>query len=558
MYEAFFGLTRPPFRATPSLEGYFPGEQYEQCLQTLGRVIQRGEGPAAIIASPGLGKSVLGLRLADDFRDSHSVVLLSSSQLCTRRALLQCLLFELDMPFRGLTEGELRLSLIDRLQGGRQTGGDDQGLLLIVDEAQTLPLKLLEELRMMTNLLVAGRSRVALVLLGSLRLEEHLGNPQLESLNQRLAARVYLHPLSAAETKRYIAHKIELSGAVCDAVIAPGAIETIYRATDGIPRLIDQTLDQALRLAAQAGRRPVTVELVERAWSDLQQLPIAWQPEATSALAAGGIEFGPLDDGGLEDDFADMPQPATQVPATESWSEVSVDTRLPTRDLSAIELPAAEFPSIESPAIDSPAIESPAIESQAMDNRREPAPATAPRTVEQSRVEPSLFPWMGDLLADRAERQLAKELEDTRSPKHDTPLPNALREIADPFGSDFDEEFVLDGSQQRWVVEADSGSGTESDLLGTLEAHLRSDELVVDDDSHPDQLVEEAPFPTLASSQAATSRSAGGWPGDDRDLLVIEEEVVDPMPVGSDAELPVDFADEANQAYLQLFSRLRQ
>jgi type II secretory pathway predicted ATPase ExeA len=510
MYEAFFGFSRPPFLATPSLEGYFPGEQYEQCLETLGRVIQRGEGPAAIIASPGLGKSLLGLRLADDFRDSHSVVLLSSSQLCTRRALLQCLLFELDMPFRGLSEGELRLSLIDRLQGIGHTRGEDQGLLLIVDEAQTLPLKLLEELRMMTNLVVSGRSRVALVLLGSLRLEEHLGNPQLESLNQRIAARVYLHPLSGSETKRYVAHKIELAGARWESVIADGAIDTLYRATDGIPRLIDQTLDHALLLAARESQRPVTVDLIERAWSDLQQLPIAWHPESLATSNTAGIEFGPLDEGGIEDEFRDVPQVPVPPAATEAW---------PT-----------------------------ATESHQR-------PAESPKRPE---VEPALFPWMGDVLAERAERQLEMELDGSGSPDVDQPLPNALREIADPFGSDFDEEFVLDGSPQRWFVEGDSTPGLAGELIGSLDEGLQSEQLFTDARGAASDQTLPLPAPGGEGFPNFASKSAGGWPGDDRDLLVIEEEVVDPTPIEPQEELPVDFADEANQAYLQLFSRLRQ
>jgi hypothetical protein len=68
----------------------------------------------------------------------------------------------------------------------------------------------------------------------------------------------------------------------------------------------------------------------------------------------------------------------------------------------------------------------------------------------------------------------------------------------------------------------------------------------------------QPPLSAESRFPAPTCKSAGGWPGDDRDLLVIEEEVVDPMPIESDSELPVDFAEEANQAYLQLFSRLRQ
>ncbi|MFN9916157.1 MAG: AAA family ATPase, partial [Pirellulaceae bacterium] len=98
----------------------------------------------------GLRKSMVCLRVGDTFRRAYEVVLLSSSQICSRRALLQNLLFELRMPYRDMNEGELRLSLLDRLQPSHENPTD--GLVLIVDEAQTLSIKLLEELRMITNL----------------------------------------------------------------------------------------------------------------------------------------------------------------------------------------------------------------------------------------------------------------------------------------------------------------------------------------------------------------------------------------------------------------------
>ncbi len=132
----------------------------------------------------GTGKSLLGLRIADSWRKNFEVILLSSSKFCTRRALLQCLLFELRMPYRDLSEGELRLSLQERLQLSMENPSD--GLILIVDEAQSLNLKLLEELRMLTNLARDGQPRVRLILIGTPRLDELLGHSRMESLNQDL------------------------------------------------------------------------------------------------------------------------------------------------------------------------------------------------------------------------------------------------------------------------------------------------------------------------------------------------------------------------------------
>jgi len=241
------------------------------------------------------------LRVADAFRRSFEVVVLASSQLCSRRALLQSLLFELRMPYRDLTEGELRLSLLERLQPSNDNPTD--GLVLIVDEAQSLAPKLLEELRLITNLTRDGVPRVRLILCGTTRLEEMLGHPQMESLNQRLAARCYLGPLNTQETIRYLTFKIELCGAPISAVITDEAMRLVHRATDGVPRLIDQVVDSAIRIAADLKQRPISASIIEAAWARSQQLPLPWSDNAQSlATASPSIEYGLLEDD-TEQDF---------------------------------------------------------------------------------------------------------------------------------------------------------------------------------------------------------------------------------------------------------------
>ena len=301
MHETYFGLRKRPFLATPTLDRYCPIECQESAYATSVRVIQRAEGPVSIVGGTGLGKSMVCLRIADAFRRSYEVIVLASSQLCSRRALLQSLLFELRMPYRDLSEGELRLSLLERLQPSNDNPTD--GLVLIVDEAQTLAPKLLEELRLITNLTRDGVPRVRLVLCGTTRLEELLGHPQMESLNQRLAARCYLVPLNSQETIQYLTHKIELCGAPISAVITEDAIRLVHRATDGVPRLIDQVVDSALRIAAELRQRPVSVQLVEAAWARSQQLPLPWSDKAQSISdSPTSIEFGLLEDD-TEQDF---------------------------------------------------------------------------------------------------------------------------------------------------------------------------------------------------------------------------------------------------------------
>jgi len=279
MYESFFGFVKRPFLAASTLDRYFPATSIEQACQTASRAIHRGEGPVAIFGGTGLGKTMCCMRIAESFRRNFEVVTLASSQLITRRALLQSLLFELRMPYRDLTEGELRLTLMSRLQPS--TDNPTDGLVLVIDEAQTMSMKLLDEIRLLTNVVRNGIPRVRLVLCGTMRLEDCLSHPHMDSLNQRLAARCYLTPLSSQETSQYVIHKIELSGVEGSSVMTREALDAIYRGSDGIPRVIDQLTDQSLLLACNERERPVSAAMVGRAWCMLQQLPNPWsEPES--------------------------------------------------------------------------------------------------------------------------------------------------------------------------------------------------------------------------------------------------------------------------------------
>jgi type II secretory pathway predicted ATPase ExeA len=283
MYESFFGFRQRPFLAVPTLDRYFPASSMEQAMVAVTRCVQRGEGPAAVIGGAGLGKTMCCLRLAQHFSKQFDVVVLASSQICTRRALLQCLLYELRLPYHQRSEGELRLALNQRLLPNQDR--PSEGLVLIVDEAQTLSTKLLDELRLITNVVHQGVPRVRLVLCGTMKLEDSLAHPHSESLNQRIASRSYLVPLSGQETGQYIRHKLEISGGLVSDVMTEDAIDALYRGSDGIPRLIDQLSDHALWSASQLKIKPLNASIVGHAWSTLQQLPNPWSEPVAPAFA---------------------------------------------------------------------------------------------------------------------------------------------------------------------------------------------------------------------------------------------------------------------------------
>jgi len=306
MYETYFQLSSRPFTAAGRADNYIPNATCEPALKNLTRAIERGAGPGLIIGATGTGKSFLLQLLAARYADAFRVALLATARFSSPRALLQNVLYELGRPYKGMDEEELRLALNEHLT---ENESDDRPLLLLVDEAHTLSLRLLEEIRLITNLSRNGQPLVQLVLAGNARLEERFTNPKLDSLNQRIAARCYLESMNREDTTYYVKQQITRAGGKADRLLADDAFGAIYTATDGVPRLVNQVCDQALILAAINGAKSLNAALIEEAWADLQQLPTPWNHESPAARsasepAAGVVEFGSLGD----DEASSSPQ----------------------------------------------------------------------------------------------------------------------------------------------------------------------------------------------------------------------------------------------------------
>ena len=312
MYESFYNLTARPFAPAPVVERYFAAEAIETARQTIKRNIERAAGPSLLIGPAGTGKSQLCHVLASELEDNFQVVMLASAQLCTRRALLKNILFELGLPYHDREEGELRLALIDYLKRSNECAN---GVLMLVDEAHALPLRLLEELRMITNLVQNGRSCVHLVLVGGSRLENRFADPRLESFSQRLAARCYLQAFNSEELRRYVQEQLAHVGARAEQVFADDAYSAIYQASGGVPRVINQLCDHAMVLGSLSGQTIINSRGIDEAWADLQQLPAPWNDDVQSTKQSAIIEFGPLSD---ETDVEEDRAFATVVPADES------------------------------------------------------------------------------------------------------------------------------------------------------------------------------------------------------------------------------------------------
>ncbi len=254
--------------AAPRTQFYHPAQQIDAALKSVERCIRRGEGMALVVGPPGTGKSLLLSMVAEHVRDDFDVALLSGASICTRRALWQSILAAIGERFRGIDESELRMAIVERIRGLAATGS---GLVILVDEAATLPTRLIEELRLLTNV-PTPMPAVHIVLAGGLRLEEMLAGPRMESLAQRIAVRGYLEPLDHAETMAYLRVQTRAAGLEWEKLFATGSDDAVFKATDGVPRLINQLCDQALVLVAECNRL-VTPADIATAWREIQRLP---------------------------------------------------------------------------------------------------------------------------------------------------------------------------------------------------------------------------------------------------------------------------------------------
>ncbi len=326
VFQRHFRLRRRPFVSYPSPDQYFAAASIENARSSLIRMLERYEGPGLVVGPVGTGKSLLMRLIAESFRYHCRVVALPGGRLGNRRSLLQVILYELGLPYRDLEEGELRLSLMDYVGNSELC---PSGLLLLVDEADNLAPPLLDELRCMTNLMSGGKTSIRLVLFGSQRLEERFADPRLESFNQRLAGRFYLEAFTQKETRHYV--QKQFSGCGGDLAVFPeSCLDTVHRATGGIPRLINQLCDHALILAAVDGRSQLSSEQIEEAWADLQQLPVPATRTHASSGATSVIEFGPLDETSAFEDVSspmdDEQSNEPQTPPGESETQITADT----------------------------------------------------------------------------------------------------------------------------------------------------------------------------------------------------------------------------------------
>ena len=272
MYDTRFGLRRRPFRPTPDTDAYFPAATHEAAIHHLRRALDDDEGIILLTGEPGTGKTLVARKLLEDLDESVRVVLLTNSHVSRKGDLLQAILFDLGLPYQGLTEQVARLAVTESCLDFYREGGKT---LVVVDEAHHLAADVLEELRLLSNLEGKDGKAVQVLLIALPVIEETLDKPALIALRQRLTTRARLEPFDVDESADYLRHQVEAVGGKPDKVFGDDVLEILAHAGRGIPRVLNQAAHAAFTLADEAGQSQVDAEAAVEAVTRLGLDPAA-------------------------------------------------------------------------------------------------------------------------------------------------------------------------------------------------------------------------------------------------------------------------------------------
>lgn len=254
MYYDFFGFREPPFSIAPDPRYLYLSERHKEALAHLMYGVQGQGGFIVITGEVGTGKTTVSRCFIENVPENVDIALILNPRLSARE-LLSSVCDELEIPH---PVGASIKQLVDLINADLlKAHAAGRHKVLMIDEAQNLSADVLEQLRLLTNLETAEKKLLQIVLLGQPELQELLARPELRQLNQRVTARYHLDALGSEELAGYLRYRLGVAGLRAD-IFTAGAIRKLFKASDGIPRLINLISDRALLGAYAEGEHVIT------------------------------------------------------------------------------------------------------------------------------------------------------------------------------------------------------------------------------------------------------------------------------------------------------------
>jgi MSHA biogenesis protein MshM len=269
MYEKHFNLREPPFGLTPDTSYFYNYSAHQEAFNVLLVALRMGEGFIKIVGEVGTGKTLLCRKLLNTLSGEFVTAYIPNPFL-EPTAFRYALAEELMINAKGNVGQHRLLKLITaKLIELRREG---KRVVLLMDEVQAMPEKTLEALRLLTNLETEKSKLMQVVMFGQPELDQRLSQPQVRQLRQRITFSHRLRPMNRAGVEGYIRHRLDIGGYQGPDLFVPAALKLLYKASGGIPRLVNILAHKSMMAAFGEGQKKVSAAHVRRAIADTENV----------------------------------------------------------------------------------------------------------------------------------------------------------------------------------------------------------------------------------------------------------------------------------------------
>jgi general secretion pathway protein A len=265
MYESFYGFRERPFDLTPNPRFLVMTDVHREALSNLEYGISSRTGITLLVGEAGTGKTTL-IRTALERQPARVHCVHVQNPALTRDEFVEMLALRFKLSSQARGSKTTLLFELEEILRSRDVLGEST--VLLVDEAQSLPRDILEEIRLLANIETNEKKLLSVIMAGQPEVTMLLNDPNLRQLKQRIALRCELRPLSLQETAGYLAGRIRAAGGVGAQVFTREAVTLIHERSKGIPRTISVIADNALLTGFAVGQRPVNSATVREVCRD--------------------------------------------------------------------------------------------------------------------------------------------------------------------------------------------------------------------------------------------------------------------------------------------------
>ncbi len=290
MYTEFFGLNEKPFAITPDPRYLYMSARHTDALAHLLYGISESGGFIQLTGEVGTGKTTLIRSVLERLPEKAEIALILSPQLTTLEFFATIVQ---ELHCAAPTDRTVKAHIDVLNTHLMEAHAEGRRVVLIVDEAQTLSPELLEQVRLLTNLETSKQKLLQIILIGQPELRDLLDRPEMRQIAQRITGRYHLEPLQKDDTRAYVSHRLRVAGAQSE-IFTKRAIDSLYKHSRGIPRLINVIADRALLAGYTKDERRVDTALVSAAAAEVfgirRRTP--WWPFATATAGVVAVLFG--------------------------------------------------------------------------------------------------------------------------------------------------------------------------------------------------------------------------------------------------------------------------